>query len=111
MQSENGRNINRQGRVRTDLRRRRALVEAYERSGLSQAEFCRRRDLNPKTFSVWRRASSSATLAFAEVQLPTPEPAGDLVVEILLREDVRIRVPFAGNVGGTGALIREIVRC
>ncbi len=31
------------------------LVAAWERSGLSQAEFCRRRGVNSGTFAWWRR--------------------------------------------------------
>jgi predicted alpha/beta hydrolase family esterase len=30
-------------------------VEAWRESGLSQADYCRQQDLNPKTFSLWTR--------------------------------------------------------
>lgn len=33
----------------------RQLVNAWERSGLSQADFCRRRRLKPVTFGWWKR--------------------------------------------------------
>ena len=31
------------------------IVSAWEKSGLSQAEFCRRRDVKPVTFGWWKR--------------------------------------------------------
>lgn len=30
-------------------------VEAWRKSGLSQADYCRQQGLNPKTFSTWMR--------------------------------------------------------
>ena len=30
-------------------------VEAWRKSGLSQADYCRQQGLNPKTFSTWTR--------------------------------------------------------
>ena len=34
---------------------RRAIIGRYERSGLTQVEFCRREGLNPWTLRDWRR--------------------------------------------------------
>ena len=34
---------------------RRAIVKRYEKSGLTQAEFCRREGVNPWTLRDWRR--------------------------------------------------------
>ena len=49
---------------------RQEYVEQFGRSGLSQAEFCRRAKLHPMTFSLWRRKSAAAV--FAEVQVSAP---------------------------------------
>ncbi|SMF94298.1 hypothetical protein SAMN02949497_1607 [Methylomagnum ishizawai] len=40
-------------------------VEAWRKSGLSQAEYCRQRGVNPKTFSGWVKREA-----------PTGEPSG-----------------------------------
>ena len=53
----------------------------FERSGLSQVEFCRRAKLGVSTFSFWRQTHGAATSAatrspaFAEVQLRPASPA------------------------------------
>lgn len=39
----------------------RRLVTAWEKSGLSQAEFCRRRDIKPVNFGWWKRGLTAAT--------------------------------------------------
>lgn len=49
---------------------RQEYVERFGRSGLSQAEFCRRAKLHPMTFSLWRRKCAAAV--FAEVQVSAP---------------------------------------
>ena len=51
---------------------RQDYVERFERSGLKQAEFCRRAGLHPMTFSIWRRKLKRRTSAFAEVQVSAP---------------------------------------
>jgi hypothetical protein len=39
-------------------------VEAWRESGLSQADYCRQQNLNPKTFSLWtRRVQDDLTLS------------------------------------------------
>ena len=43
------------------------LFEEHSISGLSAAEFCRRKQLNPKYFSLRRRELSSVKPAFVEV--------------------------------------------
>lgn len=58
---------------------RQEYLERYERSGLTQAEFCRRAKVHPMTFSLWRRKRKPVNAVFAEVQLsaPTPVTASD----------------------------------
>ena len=51
---------------------RQDYVERFARSGLTQAEFCRRAKLHPMTFSLWRRKLKSTNAAFAEVQVSAP---------------------------------------
>lgn len=51
---------------------RQDYVERFARSGLKQAEFCRRAKLHPMTFSLWRRKLKPANAPFAEVQVSAP---------------------------------------
>lgn len=51
---------------------RQEYVEQFGRSGLSQAEFCRRAKLQPMTFSLWRRKPKRAAAVFAEVEVSAP---------------------------------------
>jgi len=52
-----------------------ALVAAWRRSGLSQAEFCRRRDLAPGTFAWWKHTLRRAAEAGGCARCPVPGPA------------------------------------
>ena len=53
---------------------RQDYVERFARSGLKQAEFCRRAKLHPMTFSLWRRKQAQRSV-FAEVQVSAPVAA------------------------------------
>ena len=58
----------------TSQRRRAALLRDLERSGLSVAEFCRRRGLAYSTVAAWRAASRrSAAPRFIEVEAALPD--------------------------------------
>jgi hypothetical protein len=61
---------------------RQEYVEQFERSGLTQTQFCRQVKLHPVTFSLWRRKWKAKTAVFAEVQIGTPitPPATDASV-------------------------------
>ena len=39
-------------KINTQWRRH---VKAWRKSGLSQADYCRQQNINPKTFSTWKR--------------------------------------------------------
>jgi hypothetical protein len=64
-------------RKRSTPRQRQKYVEQFGRSGLSQAEFCRRAKLHPVTFSLWRRKLQPAAPMFAQVELSAPVPVAD----------------------------------
>ena len=53
-----------------------ALLREFERSGLSMAEFCRRREVGYSTMAAWRRSGRRGTAAFVEVE---PEDCGHLL--------------------------------
>ena len=78
-------------RTRTSPRRRRQLMAAFERSGLSAAAFARQHGIVYTTFCSWRRRRPTLpTPGFVEVELagpPSPEP---IVVELGQRARVRV---------------------
>jgi hypothetical protein len=65
---------------RYTLQQREQFVEEFRRSGLAQAEFCRRVRLHPVTFSRWRREAMASVPVFAEVQVSALAP-GDGVAK------------------------------
>ncbi len=78
--------------------RRVALVRELEGSGLSMAEFCRRRGLGYSTMVAWRRAwRSRPAAAFVEVE---PLSAGGGRDEVVGR---------AAHAPGTGSLCAELL--
>lgn len=78
----------------------RGVLDAWRRSGMSVAAFCRRRDLAEPTFYAWRRRlkragpPSAPAPAFVPVRIvPTPAPfAGRAIVELTLRGGRVMRV-------------------
>lgn len=62
------------------------LVQRYEESGLSHAEFCRQEGLNVNTFRFWRsrtRAKDKGASPFVEV-VPVPDPESPWTIELEL---------------------------
>ena len=86
----------------------RKRVEAWSRSGLSQAEYCRRQGLQPVSFSWWKRRLSAGAQAIGRgrkrhggqaavpahfIEVRMPDAAGPGVYEIRLAGDRSVRVP------------------
>lgn len=93
-----------------------ALLREFEGSGLSMAEFCRRRGIGYSTMAAWRRAWRSRPAAmFVEVE-PLPAdcsyhgspaaaagapPSGSLCAELMLPGGAVLRVYQMPSTGGT----------
>ena len=69
---------------RTDAAQRAQLLAAFDRSGLSATEFARRHGVHYTTFSGWRqrRDRAKAAPAFVQVELASPAPPSELVIEM-----------------------------
>ena len=69
---------------RTDAARRSELLAAFDRSGLSAADFARQHGVHYTTFSGWRqrRDRTNASPAFVQVELAPPAPLSELVIEV-----------------------------
>jgi transposase-like protein len=83
---------------------RAAVLHALEQSGLTMAEFCRRRGLAYATVASWRGAARRRTGAFVEVDTTEPaappEAAASLCVELTLPGGAILRVYQRGAEGG-----------
>lgn len=60
-----------------------SLIAEFESSGLSQAEFCKQRELNPKYFSLKRsklnNQDSTGVPTFSQVILASPRPSSSSI--------------------------------
>jgi hypothetical protein len=80
-----------------------ALLREFERSGLTMAEFCRRRE---STMAAWRRSGRRGTPAFVEVDPlergapPAARSTGRLCAELMLPGGVVLRVYQINPTGG-----------
>ena len=86
--------------------RRVALLREFERSGLSMAEFCRRREVGYSTMAAWRRSARRGTAAFVEVEPvesgepPAARSTGRLCAELMLPGGAVLRVYQINPTGG-----------
>ncbi len=86
--------------------RRVALLREFERSGLSMAEFCRRREVGYSTMAAWRRSLRERTGAFVEVEPlesgapPAERSTGRLCAELMLPGGAVLRVYQIPPTGG-----------
>jgi hypothetical protein len=102
-------------RARRSARVRRELIEAYRRSGLGMAAFCRSHRLPLATLCNWLRRVP-APCAFAEVQVRPGAPTAAIVpvaaaVEIVLPGGVEMRIRDPGVLPGLFSFLRELARC
>jgi hypothetical protein len=102
---------------RTTSSERAGLLRAFERSGLSAAEFARQQRINYATFCGWRHhreaaAGAADSPAFVEVELSPSAvpavPASSLVVEV--GAQIRLRVSHADQVSWAAALLHQLTR-
>jgi hypothetical protein len=59
-------------------------MEAFDRSGLSAADFARQQGIHYTTFCGWRqrRDRAKGSPAFVQVELAPPAPPSELVIEM-----------------------------
>jgi hypothetical protein len=69
---------------RSDAVRRTQLLAAFERSGLSAADFARQQGIQYTTFCGWRRRRDLAKASpdFVQIELASPTPPSELVLEV-----------------------------
>jgi hypothetical protein len=96
--------VSQRGRApRTDAARRAQLLAAFDRSGLSAADFARQQRVHYTTFCGWRqrRDRSSSSPGFVQVEIPAPTPPVELVIELgrtaRLRLTSEAQIPLAAH--------------
>jgi transposase-like protein len=86
--------------------RRVALLREFERSGLTMAEFCRRREVGYSTMAAWRSSARRGGAAFVEgeplesVAAPAARSTGSLCAELMLPGGAVLRVYQINPTGG-----------
>ena len=82
------------------------VLRALEQSGLSMAEFCRRRDLPYATVASWRSSARREPVRFVEVEAAEGtsalrhQAASSLCAELLLPGGAVLRVYQIAGAGG-----------
>lgn len=82
---------------------RAAVLRALEQSGLSMAEFCRRRGLCYGTVALWRSLARKSAARFIEVEtaaVESKEVRSVLCAELALPGGAVLRVYHRGGEGG-----------
>ena len=89
---------------------RRELIEEFNSSGQTQAEFCREWNINPKTLGRWLRMErKNAEISFCEVEVP---PTSSLAVELRIGLPNRIEIQVGiSSLNELGAVLREAAGC
>lgn len=79
---------------RSTATQRARFLEAFDRSGLSAADFARKHHLNYTTFCGWRqrRADTTALPAFVQVEVTPPSAPVELLIELGSSARLRIQV-------------------
>lgn len=94
-----------------------AVLEAYEASGLSVAEFARRHGLGPQRLRWWKKRRAEEVgpaLSFVPVHVaaaPSPETqraAGGASMEVVLARGRRIRVEPGFDADALARLVRAL---
>jgi hypothetical protein len=93
---------------RSTATQRAQLLSAFDRSGLSAADFARKHQINYTTFWGWRqrRAPATASPAFVEVDVTPPSAPVELLIE--LGSSARLRVHCASQVELAARLIATL---
>lgn len=99
--------------MRRSAQERRELIQAYERSGLSKAAFCRERGILPATFYLWFKKQALPAPRWAEVQVDRPEaiqtpPHHGPPLELALPCGVRMGVRDARWLPDVARLVRAL---
>lgn len=89
-------------------------IEAWQRSDLSAAAFCRAEGLNYPQFVYWQRAVGATKRVSAKAAMLVPvriEGSSAGVLELMLPQGLRLRVPAGFPSHEVVALVRGLCPC
>ncbi|VAX33688.1 hypothetical protein MNBD_NITROSPIRAE03-1904 [hydrothermal vent metagenome] len=89
----------------------RGHIQECGRSGSSQAEYCRRHKLSPKSYTYWKRRlreKSSVRFIPIEVKAALQPPAADTTGIVLYKEEYRIEIKEGFNPEVLGKVLRTL---
>jgi len=97
-----------QRRQRFSRDRRKELLAAFERSGLSATAFARKHGLGCSTLHAWRRQARNGKPApgFVQVELSEPSAPAELIVE--LGAGARLRISSADQIQWVAQLVERL---
>ncbi len=109
-------------RPRRSIRQGRALIAAWQASGLSAAAFCKARHISRSRIDFWKRrlrrldqavspATSSAFIQLAppEGRPPSPDTSGSSI-EVTLPNGLRLAIQSGVNLSWTTQVITALLR-
>lgn len=95
-------------------KQRSAFLTRYQRSDLSQAEFCRRARIRVSTFSLWRRSADAPGRdqrrmpGFAEVRLSAPVAASTVMLHLPSGAKLEVAAGSDAMWHGLGLLLKSL---
>ena len=94
---------------RTTSSERANLLTAFDRSGLTAAEFAREHQINYTTFCGWRQRRDKAPAPeFIEVEMAARDVSAGLVVEVGAK--IRLRISSADQIPLAAALLTRLAQ-
>lgn len=88
---------------------RRIHIEAWQTSGMSQAAYCRKHDLNTKTFGNWVRKNRSGQVIRSPTLIPVtikPVPMPENTLRLRGRGDHVLELPSTVSPHWLGELLK-----
>jgi transposase-like protein len=109
--------VDTRGRMRISKEQRGLILEEFERSGVSGAEFARRSGLKYSTLAGWRhrhrrshRSRRLRPVRLLEAVLPTAPVPASKALPVLLPGGARLEIACAAQIPLAVALLRELER-
>jgi len=107
--------VDTRGRVRTSKEQRRLVLDEFERSGVSAAEFARRSGLKYSTLAGWRQRHRRSKqprrlrpVRLLEAVLPRAPVPALTALPVLLPGGARLEIASAAQLPLVAALLREL---
>lgn len=104
--------FNSRGRAVYSSSVRQNLISEFLNSGLTRAQFCGMRDVNPKTFGRWMRSCSADDTTEVPLREVTAvrNPVSDSIIRVVLPNRVEVVVPIH-SIAELACVLQEAGKC